>query len=153
MAAAVTRVQFKQRAEIDAGLPRARLHLHREVQALQFRVRLDLVGRLDGADVAQNCLVAQRQRIAHAHFREQFATERVALPLQRRPRERLPGEHVHHRTDRVQLKILMAVEFDFHGRRSKRGVCRENPDGIPSISPGLQVCELSWVNWPIWKQP
>jgi len=48
---AIAGVEFKQGPQIDVGLARARLHLHGEVQSLQFFVRLNLVGRLDGADV------------------------------------------------------------------------------------------------------
>ena len=123
----VTRVEFKQRPQINVGLARARLHLHGEVQARQFLVRLNFVLRLNPSDVAQNRLVAQRQRIAHAHFREQFAAERVALPLQRRPRERLASKHVHHGADGVQLELLMAVEFDFHGKRDRKKGERDRP--------------------------
>jgi hypothetical protein len=65
-------------------------------------------------DVFQNHFVAQCQRIAHAHFRQQFTAENIRLPLKRIAGERLTGEHIHDSADCFQLKILIAVEFDFH---------------------------------------
>ena len=84
------------------------------MQPLQLSRRLKLIPRLNLADVPQNGLVAQHQRIADAHLRQQLAAEGIALPLQRRPREWLPGKHVHHRPNRVQLEILVAIKLDLH---------------------------------------
>jgi len=44
----------------------------------------------------------------------QLRRERIRLPRQRSARERLAGKHLHNRADRIQLKVLMTVEFDLH---------------------------------------
>ena len=119
LAEAITFVQLEYRAQVDIGLARACFHLHGKIAGVQGIAEQQAAAELDSFQVTENFIIGQDQPVADAEV--SFGEGEPRLSLRRIPRDGelgptdlLAAEQVAHGFDRLELKVEIGFEMEFH---------------------------------------